>query len=383
MIRLHRFPITCYPFHPCRGFAAGWLLMLLMLLGAPVAAQTGPAKLVRDDERINRIQSVARLAGTAESARDYSGIVDSCQSILDEAGLQPGHRQYLTRLQAWALNRRAETRMELAEQFEAAGNSPQADQVRTSARADLDQAIAADPEKWQAWRNRAMMQTVAQAWPAAIADWTRVIELRTDHPESRVAHFNRAELYLANRQFEPALADYRQVLEADNADRGALNGCGNCLLALGQPVAAIEYYDRILQAEPENPGALVNRGDAWYHQGRWENAELDYRASFASQESGRTRQRLAWLLATCPDEEIRDPAEALESARQAIALDGESAEYLNTLAAAFAAGQDFDRARDVQTRAIALMETADEGYAVRQTMYENNRIFLQPDEDQQ
>jgi tetratricopeptide (TPR) repeat protein len=54
---------------------------------------------------------------------------------------------------------------------------------------------------------------------------------------------------------------------------------------------------------------------------------------------------LAWVLSTCPDEKLRDGQRAIEFARQAIKVPKvEVPDFINTLAAAYAAAGDFDTA---------------------------------------
>ena len=60
-------------------------------------------------------------------------------------------------------------------------------------------------------------------------------------------------------------------------------------------------------------------------------------------------------MATCPDENFRNPALAVEAAEKAIALDGDSDyRYLETLAAAHANAGNFDAATVAQKKVIEL-----------------------------
>ena len=301
------------------------------------AQQSADANAGLAENIVDKIETLSRSARVAKSATEYSTIIQQCEQILSTEPENAEHVRYLRSLQSWSLNRRAQTRMELADRFAKIGNEAQAAQVRQSAVADLDTAIKFDRNKWQAYRNRAQMSTMMEQFDAAIADWNQVVEFRKATPDGVKARFNRAELLAFVGRHEEALTDYRIVLQADNEDLQAINGCGNCLLALSKPMEAIEHYDTILAKQPGNANALANRGDARQQLKQWALARDDYRESIANEVSGRTLQRLAWLMATCPDEQVADASAALDAIRKAIALDGESAVNLDTMAAALAA----------------------------------------------
>jgi tetratricopeptide (TPR) repeat protein len=81
-----------------------------------------------------------------------------------------------------------------------------------------------------------------------------------------------------------------------------------------------------------------------------------------SPNRSRARNGLAWLLATCPDDDIRDGAKAVEHATKACELTNwENAAFVDTLAAAYAESGDFDSAVKQQRKAIELLSEEDEG----------------------
>jgi tetratricopeptide (TPR) repeat protein len=66
-------------------------------------------------------------------------------------------------------------------------------------------------------------------------------------------------------------------------------------------------------------------------------------------------QRLAWLLATAPDDSVRDGAEALELAELAAKLTQfRDASCLHTLAAALSENRQFEKAVQVARQAVAV-----------------------------
>lgn len=65
--------------------------------------------------------------------------------------------------------------------------------------------------------------------------------------------------------------------------------------------------------------------------------------------------RLAWLLATSTDDEIRDGQRAVRMMQRFLQRAEESPEYLDTLAASYAEAGDFDSAVSMQQKAITLL----------------------------
>ena len=67
---------------------------------------------------------------------------------------------------------------------------------------------------------------------------------------------------------------------------------------------------------------------------------------------------LAWILATHPDDQLRDAAESLRLATKLVDLDGgKKAEYLDTLAVAQAASGQFEEAAATARRGVSLAQT--------------------------
>jgi len=124
----------------------------------------------------------------------------------------------------------------------------------------------------------------------------------------------------------------------------------------GDYAAAASLYRRA--ADQGNLFALENL--AWFYA-RGKGVEKDYRqaAAFyeraALQNTPRALNALAWFLATCPDDSIRNGAEAVRHATKACELTyWQEWPYIDTLAAAWAENGDFKRAVEYEQQALQL-----------------------------
>ena len=124
----------------------------------------------------------------------------------------------------------------------------------------------------------------------------------------------------------------------------------------------------------------------------WQAENRDYAAILASLREGHLsnpadndiKNSLAWILATCPDEQYRNPEQALEIAQNASrGVNHLNPQFLDTLAAACAANGRFEEAQQHIEQAINLIEAggqADEetitNFRERQNLYKQNQPYV-------
>jgi tetratricopeptide (TPR) repeat protein len=130
---------------------------------------------------------------------------------------------------------------------------------------------------------------------------------------------------------------------------------------------AIADCDRALELEPGYVLAHQNRGLAWYGKREYAKALEDYSKALRLYSGLASAYRhLAWLRATCPDQELRDGALAFGNASRAYQLSGgKEWSYSDTLAAAYAESGDFKQAVAWETKAIELAKDAASKQACR------------------
>jgi Zn-dependent protease/Tfp pilus assembly protein PilF len=121
---------------------------------------------------------------------------------------------------------------------------------------------------------------------------------------------------------------------------------------------AVECFSKVIDSGGEPAllaAALTNRGIVHIRRGDWQQAIDDYREAIRLQPKlVSAHNNLAWLLATCPVDALRNGQEAVEHATFACNATGwTTPNMLGTFAAACAEIGDFDQAVRWQKKALA------------------------------
>jgi tetratricopeptide (TPR) repeat protein len=205
----------------------------------------------------------------------------------------------------------------------------------------------------------------------------RAIEI---YPGFAEAYNNLGILLTKQGQAAEAIEYYRKSIELNPNRAEFYNNFGNLLATQGQPPQAIEQFQKALEVEPDNAKVRYNLANVLTAQGRRDEAieqfqqvlkqmpdsiHARYQLGLLLQSQGRfapavaqlqkvleldpkhvmAQNNLAWLLATCPDDPLRNGKKAVELAQSAVQLSGgASPEILDTLAAAYAEAGRFPEA---------------------------------------
>ena len=103
------------------------------------------------------------------------------------------------------------------------------------------------------------------------------------------------------------------------------------------------------------------------------------KACAANPESTDAQNNLAWILATCRDESLRNGRRAMKLARRANQIKPNDPATLDTLAAAYAAAGDFQNAIKAQLEAIQLTRpSAQADMRKRLALYRSGRAYRAP-----
>lgn len=133
---------------------------------------------------------------------------------------------------------------------------------------------------------------------------------------------------------------------------------GSALAGAGHFDDAIFEFNEVLRLQPDNEGAIFNRGKAYELSGREAEALAGYRTALRENPSRLSiANALAWLLATSPIDTQRNGAEAVTLAEDACAqTQSQNPLMLDTLSAAYAEAGLFEKAAATAENALKLAQ---------------------------
>ena len=128
---------------------------------------------------------------------------------------------------------------------------------------------------------------------------------------------------------------------------------GHALRSLGRNADATKQFEQVLRIEPENFDANYNAGIALQAIAkRAESLKYFEMAVKLQPENGGVHYGLAWIMATAPEDKLRDGKRAIKHARRAVELIKDNPFMFDALAAAHAEVEEFAKAVKWQQQAI-------------------------------
>ena len=228
----------------------------------------------------------------------------------------------------------------------------------------LDEALKLDPKLATAYVLRARLHQQKENTDAAMADIDEALRLA---PGDAQALQFRALLLAGSGKLGDAIDDLQKLSRSEPENTELLMQLGLFYSADKQPRKAAEIFSSVLEKAPENLAAMRNRGDAWLGMGDLNKAIADYESALKidDKDSG-VLNNLAWLLATAPDDSLRNGERALELAKQAARVtEFKQAHILSTLAAGYAETGDFENAIVWSKKAVALADKTEDNQEIR------------------
>ncbi len=253
----------------------------------------------------------------------------------------------------------------------------------------FDHATELSPQTPGPYQSRGEIFRDQGEFEKAAEEFSKVLELQ---PGQVLSLIHRAEAYLRSNRLDEALADIEVVLEKQplvaahrlraeilaNMDR-----IGEAIVEMEristarpdqvdlkirlalyyqvdqQPQKAIQVYNEILSRDDDHIEAFRGRGDAYLSVGEHAAAISDFEQALKLQpDDSALLNNLAWVLATSPEEKVRNGKRAVELATKACELTEYGQPHiLSTLAAAFAESGDFQTAIQWSQKAVDMNDS--------------------------
>ena len=213
----------------------------------------------------------------------------------------------------------------------------------------------AEPDYFRVYSNKGSKLAEAGCYNEASHFFELALETA---PQSARAHYNLAKLRQVQGKIDEAVRYYQLALEVNPDLAEAHNNLGSLLQQQGELEATINHFLQVVRIRPDDAkvhyrlGVLLGQTgqtvDAIEHFGKAVVLEADWTMPMNG---------LAWVLATHPDRKLRDSGRAIRLAQRASELtENRDASILDTLAAAYAAANQFDQAVATAEAALGLID---------------------------
>ncbi len=211
-------------------------------------------------------------------------------------------------------------------------------------------SVEIQPDYVKARNNLGLALSMRGRVDEGMEQYLAALKLQPNFPE---AHYNLANLLVAKGQLDAAIQHYRKALELRPTYAKAHCDLGIVLVTRNEPAEAEAHFRQALQYRPNLVEAHSNLALLLLRQGQWADAMTHYRQVLAIRpKDANAWNTVAWLLATCPEDRLRNGALAIHFAKRARALGGDTPEILKSLAAAYAEAGMFSQALATAERAL-------------------------------
>lgn len=218
---------------------------------------------------------------------------------------------------------------------------------------DLDQAIKNDPKDLQALVIRARLYLTQDNIAAAKDDVERVLLIA---PGLAQGVLMRSLIHAEEGRLGDAIADVQSLLKVDPKNVPWRMQLAGYYIKDRRPSKALDIFTKILAEDEDNFLARQARADTLLSTGKHAEAIADFEILLKQKpEDDGVLNNFAWVLATSPEDKLRDGQRAIKLATKACEVtEYKKPHILSTLAAAYAETGDFETAKKWSGKAVEL-----------------------------
>jgi len=219
--------------------------------------------------------------------------------------------------------------------------------------AAINKAIEIQPNLAQTILLRATIYKELGKYSEALGDLDTILKMAPNSPQVLALH---AQFSIQAGQMEKAITDLVGLLKFSPDNLPIKYQLGLLYTANKQPVEGLKQLSEVLSKDPEFTAAYRVRANTYLNIGKHAEAIADFEeANKREPDNSETLNNFAWVLATSPDDKLRDGKRAIELATKACELtDYKTPHILSTLAAAYAETGDFETAKKWSAKSIEL-----------------------------
>jgi len=217
---------------------------------------------------------------------------------------------------------------------------------------NFDEAIRLDRKNALAYVSRGIAWSHTGKRDKAFKDFDEAIRL---DPKTAQAYEWRGSAWDSKNEYDKAIDDYDEAIRLDPLEATPYSARGHVWMMKKEHDKAIKDYDEAIHRSSGHSCALtyIDRAGASLAKKEYEAAIKDYDESIRLFPTPKAYDSLAWLLATCPEAQVRDGKRAIQLATKACdGMGWKSGQHLDTLAATYAESGHFDEAVRYETMAL-------------------------------
>lgn len=217
--------------------------------------------------------------------------------------------------------------------------------------ADLNAALKIKSDIAPILVNRGNIWRIKNEYDKALTDLNRAIQIE----KSNANAFNiRGLIHFETQQTQKAIDDFSQAIRIQPQMIAALNARGIAYRQQNRTDLALKDFNQAIKTNSFVSEVFSNRAAAWEHEKKYPAAIQDYKRAIELNPTSAVAQNdLAWLYATCPDSQFKNPKAGVTHAEKACELTRfKDANMLDTLATAYQENREFAKAVETLKKAI-------------------------------